>query len=112
MENDLLTWFVTVVDAVITMKTIELFNTLGLVSSNSSRKLVWLQQLLLIFKTHICMGIVYVLHWRYFSDHPSGRYYAASIPSLLTIGIVLVGFGLRKVVIGWPLRLIFRMKRW
>jgi len=71
--------------ALLWLRVVDFFAHRGLITSSLSRKII-----------HAGTGLIFVLCWLLFPDHPAARYLAAIIPLGITAQFALVGLGIIK----------------
>jgi len=85
LNNNFLALVVTVVVALLWLRSNDYLTHRGSISPQISRKMI-----------HTGTGPVFVLCWLLFSDDPSSRWLAALVPLGITIQFILVGVGAIK----------------
>ena len=81
-------WFafvLTLVIALLWLRLVDFFAHRGMISSSLSRKII-----------HAGTGLIFVLCWLLFPDHPASRFLAAIVPLGITAQFALVGLGVIK----------------
>ncbi len=83
--NPFLALFITLVVALVEIRSLDFAAHRGWIESRLSRKLI-----------HIFTGPLFVLCWLFFPDVPYARWLAALVPLLFTVQFALIGLGLGK----------------
>ncbi len=78
-------FFITLVIALVWLRLVDFIAHRGWISSALSRKII-----------HSGTGLIFVLCWLLFPDHPASRFLASVIPLGISIQFALVGFGVIK----------------
>lgn len=85
LENNWLALGLTLVIALLWLRSCDFMAKKGWVTSRFSRKII-----------HIGTGPIFVLCWLFFNNDPSVRWMAAIVPLLITIQFILIGVGVIK----------------
>jgi phytol kinase len=83
--NNIIALIITMVICLIWLRVMDFLAHRKLISSSLSRKII-----------HIGTGPIFVLCWPLFENNFSARFFAASVPLLITIQFFLVGMGIIK----------------
>jgi phytol kinase len=82
LGNNLVATILTLIAALLWLRIANFAAYRGWMSSQLSRKII-----------HIGTGPIFVLCWLLFPDSPEARYFAATVPTLITLQFIAVGFG-------------------
>lgn len=85
LNNNWLALGLTLVIALLWLRSCDFMAKNGWVTSKLSRKII-----------HIGTGPIFVLCWLLFNNHPLARWLAAIVPILITIQFILIGIGVIK----------------
>lgn len=85
LKNVWLAFILTLIITLVWLRLIDFIAHKGWISSSLSRKII-----------HSGTGLIFVLCWLLFPEHPAARYLAALIPLAITTQFALVGLGIIK----------------
>lgn len=85
LKSSLIALFITIAAALAWLRFIDYLAHRGIIPSDVSRKLI-----------HIGTGPIFVVCWLLFPDDIQARYFAATVPLLITAQFLLVGMGIIK----------------